>query len=174
MGGVPRQRGNQAQAERSQLLTLLPVLIILFFPLISSIISGLFSTPPVPDPVYSYEKTNRLSSLRYTTPHKIPYYVNQKQLSTHPIWESLSPEARENPQAGGLSPLLQSFERRIEQRFVDGHLDLCRIGEARKRNEVTQEEGLFGYGTDWEKVRRIKERPVESCQLLAKYGFIEG
>lgn len=173
-GGAPRQQPNQAQADRNQLLTLLPVLFLFFFPLLSSILSGIFSTPPVPDPIYAYDKTTSYASLRYTTPHKVPYYVNQKQFSDHPIWESLSSEARQTPQSGSVAhnPLLKTFEHKIEERFAQLFWDRCRREEQRKQNEIASEQGFFGLGTDWDKVRQIQERVVESCEILKRHGFL--
>jgi DnaJ family protein B protein 12 len=175
-GGFPRQQPAPAQADRNQLIALLPILFIFLFPVLSSIVSGLFSTPPIPDPAYSYDKTTQFSSLRYTTPHKVPYHINPTQFSKHPIWESLSPEAQKVPQAGnvGHSPQLKTFEKKIEERFAQAYWDQCQREEQRKRNEISAEQGLFGIGTDWEKVRKIQERKLESCQILIKHGFIEG
>jgi len=176
MGGIPRQRPAQAQPDRNQLLALLPILFIFFFPVISSIVSGIFSTPPIPDPLYSYEKSDTYSSARYTTPHKVPYYVNQKQFTTHPIWESLSPEAQKIPQAGkmGHNADLKTFEKKIEERFAQTYWGQCQRDEQRKQNEISAEQGLFGIGTDWDKIRKIQQRKSESCQLLIKHGFLEG
>jgi len=176
MGGAPRQQANQAQGERNQFLTLLPVLFIFFFPVLSSLFTTLFSTPPVPDPSYSYSQSSLYSSLRYTTPHKIPYYVNQKQFTKHPIWEALSPDARKAPQAGSVahSAILKSFEKKIEERFAQSYWDQCQRGEQRKRNEIAAEQGFFGIGADWDKIRKIQERVVESCEILKQHGFLEG
>ena len=35
-----------------------------------------------------------------------------------------------------------------------------------------QEVGLFGLGTDWEKVRRINDEPIPSCDELRKLGLL--
>ena len=124
MGGVPRQQQQQG-ADRNQLLTLLPVLFIFFFPFFSSIISSLFSTPPIPDPLYAFKMSKQFATERLTTPHKVAYYVDEKQFSKHPIWESLSPEAQQSSQAGKVSrsPQLYKFEKRIEEHFAQYYWD---------------------------------------------------
>lgn len=178
-GGIPRQRAAQPQqADRNQLLALLPILLVFLFPLISSIISGIFSTPPTPDPAYAFSQSKLYNSERITTPHNVPYYVNKQQFSKHPIWESIPTEVRNLPQAGNvaranISPLLRSFEKSVEERFATFYWDLCQRDEQRKRNEVANEQGIFGIGTDWDKIKRIQERKSENCRLLRQYGFIE-
>ena len=32
---------------------------------------------------------------------------------------------------------------------------------------------MFGIGTDWEKVRKIDEEPVESCDKLREMGLLK-
>jgi len=174
-GGGARQQANPEQANRNNFLALLPVLFLFFFPLLSSFLSTIFSTPVTPDPSYAYDKTSALSSLRLTTPHKIPYYVNQKQFTSHPIWDSLSTEARQSPQAGSVAhnPLLRSFEKKIEERFAQIYWDHCQRDTQRKRNEIAAEQGFFGLGADWDKIKRIQERKVESCEVLKRHGFLE-
>lgn len=36
-----------------------------------------------------------------------------------------------------------------------------------------QEVGMFGIGTDWDKVRRIDAEPINSCEELRKLGLLK-
>lgn len=176
-GGFPRQRqqGQQAQQGGNSWIQLLPFLFIFVLPILSNVISGLFSTPPVPDPSYSFEKSTQFSAQRLTTPHKVPYYVHQPTFSKHPVFESIPSQHRDNIQAGRVvhrSSPLSVFETRIEERFAGSYYDRCSREYQRKQREIEREQGFFGIGADVKKIKEIESRKIESCEILKQYGFI--
>ena len=69
---------------------------------------------------------------------------------------------------GRRGPALSRFENGIERAFVRDLDARCQTGLENKERRKEAEVGLFGIGTDWEKVREIDEEVVPSCEELEK------
>ena len=95
----------------------------------------------------------------------IKYHVNAAEFSGHP----LAAELRRNDNRPG--PELSRFEKTVDQYFTQDLFSQCQRGLDLKSRRRDQELGLFGLGTDWEKVKRIEAEPVPSCEQLKSMGL---
>jgi len=188
------RRGNQqaaANAEpRSVLIQLLPLLILFAFSFLSAIPS-LFSTPPVPDPRYSFTGTSRYNAHLETGSLGVSYYVNPSEFTSHPV---IGPELakdgikigkhgeeKRDGKADGAKvkgkgkkrgPAVTKFEETVERTYTHELYADCQNGVNRKERLKDAEMGLFGIGVDWEKVKKIENEPVASCQRLKELGVL--
>ena len=67
---------------------------------------------------------------------------------------------------------MQKFEGKVERVYTQELYAACRTAIDSKERRKDREIGLFGLGTDWEKVKRIDEEPVESCNELKRLGVL--
>lgn len=95
------------------------------------------------------------------------YHVNAAEFSGHPIAAEL---ARTGKRSG---PDLQRFEGNVERAYTQELVGLCQRGLDSKERRKDREVGLFGIGTDWEKVKRIEEEKIESCDELRRLGLFK-
>lgn len=160
-GGVPQQ---QTQDTKSTLVQLLPILILFLFSLITAL-PGIFSTPPTPDPHFAFSSTPRHNVERQTDGLGIKYHVNSQEFMGHPIAAEL---ARDSQKKG---PKLAEFERNIERTYTQQLATTCQRELNRKQRQKDELIGLFGIGTDWDKVRSLEKEKLESCEELKRYGL---
>jgi DnaJ family protein B protein 12 len=84
--------------------------------------------------------------------------------------------AREGVKASSSSktrgPALKKFEDTVDQVYTRDLYNQCQRGLDRKNRLKENEIGLFGIGTDWEKVKKIEAEPIESCERLKQLGII--
>jgi DnaJ family protein B protein 12 len=92
--------------------------------------------------------------------------VNNLEFSRHP---RIAGEITSHNKKRG--PELVRFEGSVERAYTRELYTLCQIGLQRKESRKNAEVGIFGIGTDWDKVRRIEEEVVDSCQELRRLGF---
>lgn len=97
----------------------------------------------------------------------IKYHVNAAEFSGHPIAAEL---ARNDRKAG---PELKRFESNVERTYTSDLYAKCQRSVDHKERRKNQEVGMFGIGTDWEKVRRIDAEPIESCEELRRLGLLQ-
>jgi DnaJ family protein B protein 12 len=71
-------------------------------------------------------------------------------------------------------PALRKFEDRVDQVYTQDLYSRCQRGIDRKQRAKEAEVGIFGIGTDWEKVRKIDSEVIESCEELARLGLLSG
>ncbi|RDB20897.1 putative J domain-containing protein C17A3.05c [Hypsizygus marmoreus] len=183
MGGqtfrhAQRQNGNTE--PRSMFVQLLPLLILFAFSLLSALPS-LFGTSPVPDPRFSFQPSARFNVERSTGGYGVRYHVNSAEFMGHPI---IGAElARANADAGKVTgkgkgvavkrgPALAAFESTVDRAYVQDLYGQCQRGMDRKARAKEHEIGLFGIGTDWEKVKAIDKEVLESCEELKKLGVL--
>ncbi|KAJ6581580.1 hypothetical protein B0H19DRAFT_1207484 [Mycena capillaripes] len=184
MGGGQRQQqqGGNAQ-QRSSLVQLLPLLLLFGFSLLSALPS-LFTTPPIPDPGFSWIRGHPYTTERRTGGLGVKYHVNAKEVMRHPVigaelvreqidWTKLtavkdSPDSK--PHKAG--PALAKFETTVDKMYTNKLYTECQAGHDRKIREKDAEVGLFGLGTDWKKVEEIEKRPVASCDELRRMGLL--
>jgi len=161
-----RQAPPQAAEQRSTFFQLLP-LILLFAVSFLNFLPSLFGTPATPDPRFSFSPSMRYNMERQTGGLGIKYHVNSGEFSGHPVAAEL---ARNGNKPG---PELSRFEKTVEQVFTQDLYSQCQRGLDVKQRKRDQELGLFGLGTDWEKVKRIEAEPVPSCEQLKSMGLIK-
>ena len=197
-----------ANAEpRSVFVQLLPLIILFGFSFLS-VLPSLFTTPPVPDPRFTYSETKRYTTEMETGGLGIPYYVNPTEFSNHPV---IGPElAKEGVKIGRVveervveaqdsakngdkekgtqrqsktrkvvrgkgkkrGPALRKFEDTVDRLYTQDLYSRCQRGLDRKQRDKEAEVGIFGIGTDWDKVRKIDDEVIESCEELKRFGLI--
>lgn len=160
------QQREQAAEPRSIFVQLLPLFILFGFSLLNALPS-LFSTPPTPEPRFSFQPNTRYNVERTTGGLGIKYHVNAAEFSGHPIAAEL---ARNDKQPG---PQLQRFEGNVERAYTQDLYVQCQRGVDRKERAKNQEVGLFGFGTDWDRVARIDAEPIPSCEELRRLGLLK-
>jgi DnaJ family protein B protein 12 len=78
----------------------------------------LFTTPPPPDPSYSWASSDRFDLGRNTWHRGVPYYVNKAEWEGSKLWESV-PEARKaQVDAAMYSNKVRAFERGVENTYI--------------------------------------------------------
>jgi len=110
---------------------------------------------------------------RLTHGYNIHYYVNPHEFSQHPIAAEIARAADKSSGSKGSGPELQKFEGKVEKVYVQDLYDQCQRGLERRNQRKEEEIGFFGLGTDWEKVRKIEQEKVESCDRLRGMGLIK-
>ncbi|KAG6832999.1 hypothetical protein H0H87_012585 [Tephrocybe sp. NHM501043] len=179
MGGQHRHHQQQGATEpRSLWIQLMPLLILFAFSFISAI-PNMFGTAPVPDPRFSFEPSARYNHERQTGGYGVRYHVNKAEFFGHPvIGAEIARDSAEAVGSAGQSPekvakrgpAVSSFEKSVDQTYTQNLYVQCQRGLDRKERAKEQEVGLFGIGTDWEKVRAIQNEVVESCEELKRLG----
>ena len=171
-GGGPRRRPGQGQRQpqpgaggtRGLLMQLAPILILFLFSLLSAL-PNIFSTPPTPEPRYTFTPSTRYNAERTTGPLGIKYHVNSQEFMSHPIAAEI---ARDETKRG---PQLSKFEESVERTFTRDLVMQCQVAIDRKRRRKEELIGVFGIGTDWEKVRAIDKEPLAACDRLKQFGI---
>jgi DnaJ family protein B protein 12 len=170
------------------LIQLLPLLILFGFSLLSALPS-LFGSAPVPDPRFSFQGTSRYNVERQTGNLGVKYHVNSAEFMAHPVIGAElardgvkvdvgKVEKTDEKAAKGKikekkrGPGLTKFEGSIERIYTQDLYGQCQRGLERKERLKEQEVGLFGIGTDWEKVKKIEQEVVESCEELKRLGVL--
>ncbi|OSD04806.1 DUF1977-domain-containing protein [Trametes coccinea BRFM310] len=160
-----RQEQPAAQS-RSIWVQLLPLFLLFAFSLLNAL-PNLFMSTPTPDPRFSFQPSPRYNVERTTSDLHVKYHVNAAEFSGHPIAAEL---ARNENKPG---PQLRKFESNVERAYTQDLYAQCQRGLDWKQRRKDQEVGLFGIGTDWAKVRKIDEEPVESCEKLKSMGLLK-
>ena len=183
--------GNAAQADtRSMFIQLMPLLLLFAFSILSAL-PNLFSTPPVPDPRFSFDGTPKYNGKMETGGLGIPYFVNPSEFSSHPIIgpelakeglkigekgiekrDGTTTEANLNGKGKVRGPALAKFEDGVDHMYTRELYAQCQRGVDRKERLREAEVGMFGIGTNWEKVKKIESEPVPSCDELKRLGVL--
>ena len=158
----PQQEG--AGETKAVLMQLAPILI-LFFLTILSALPNLFTTPRTPEPRFTFTPSARYNTERTTGPLGIKYHVNSQEFMSHPIAAEI---ARDDTRKG---PQLSKFEDNVERAFTRDLIAQCQFAIDRKHRRKEELIGVFGIGTDWEKVREIDKEPLEACDRLRQLGI---
>ena len=203
-----RTTANTNAEPRSIFVQLLPLIILFGFSLLSALPS-LFSTPPVPDPHFTYSATSRYNVEMETGGLGIYYYVNPTEFSNHPaigaefakegvkigrVVEEQVVETNPNSAKDGdkgkdtqgasktrkvvrgkgkkRGPALKKFEDMVDRLYTQELHSRCQRDIDQKQRAKEAEVGIFGIGTDWEKVKKIDSQVLESCEELKRLGFL--
>jgi len=189
-GGGARQQEQQAnQPPRSAFIQLLPLIILFAFSMLSALPS-LFTTPPVPDPNFTFTPTTRYYMERHTSTRDVTYHINPAEFMNHPVigpelvrdgvdlkaeYNRLKNEKEGKGEKKGKGkvkrgPNLAKLEDNIERTYMSEVYNQCRRALDRKERAKEAEIGLFGIGTDWEKVKRIESEVIDACVELERLG----
>ncbi|OAX36137.1 DnaJ-domain-containing protein [Rhizopogon vinicolor AM-OR11-026] len=164
MGGA-QQQAEGAQG-RSLLMQLLPLLLLIGFTFLSAI-PDMFSTS-IPDPRYSFSPSSRFNVERQTGGMGIKYHVNGPEFNSHP---HIAADIAGGNQRRGSA--LSQFEGQVERVYTNSLYGDCQLGVERRQRKRDAEVGVFGIGTDWEKVKRIETEKIDSCEELKRLGVIK-
>src|ERR1700685_3145310 len=77
------QANAAPDTPRSMLISLLPLLILFAFSLLSAL-PNIFTEPSTPDPLFSFAPDRRFNTERRTSGLNIRYHVNNAEFSQHP------------------------------------------------------------------------------------------
>lgn len=162
--------GAQQQAEgaqgRSLLMQLLPLILLIAFSFLSAI-PDLFSTS-IPDPRYSFSPSSRFNVERQTSGLGIKYHVNGPEFGNHP--HIAADIAGGNHRHGST---LSRFEGQVERVYTNNLYGECQRGVERRQRRKDAEVGMFGFNTDWDKVKAIEAEKIESCEELKRLGVLK-
>lgn len=141
---------NGAAAKIAQLFQLLPLLLLLI-PLLTTVISGLFSDPPVPEVRFNKSASY---SVPFKTPNKgVEYFVNK---GTWNKWEAKKDAKK-----------LSSYNRDIEIFYSNYLSQQCEI-EKRQRDElINQATGFFSVNE--KKLNEAKNLPLHNCRKYKEF-----
>ncbi|WWC91402.1 uncharacterized protein L201_006346 [Kwoniella dendrophila CBS 6074] len=174
-GGRPARRpttqGVQQGGEASPLVSLLPIIILFLFALIS-IIPSLFTSGGIPDPTYGFEKSTKLNMGRETSNWKIPYYVNLQEFENSQIFKNIPENRKNKPNEALYSTKLRSFERGIENTYARRLQNDCQYFLDVKQQRINENSGFFGIGANTEKLQEIRQMKSPACEQLRKWGLI--
>jgi DnaJ family protein B protein 12 len=59
---------------------------------------------------------------------------------------------------------LETFEGKVEYAFKQHLYSECQRGVEHRERRKEAEVGIFGIGTDWEKVKAIEKEQIPSCE----------
>ncbi|KAH7921298.1 DnaJ-domain-containing protein [Leucogyrophana mollusca] len=168
-GGAAAQ-GDDTGPARSLLTQLLPLIILFAFSFLTAL-PNLFSSPSTPDPRFSFSPTSRYNVERHTGGLGIKYHVHGPEFHNHPqIAAELA--AREAGRGARGQSALSKFEGTVEHMYTQDLYNQCQRGLERRERRKDAEIGIFGIGTDWEKVKKIEQETVDSCEELKRLGVL--
>ncbi|KAJ7890463.1 DnaJ domain-containing protein [Mycena olivaceomarginata] len=153
-GTFSGQGGNAEQ--RSSLVQLLPLILLFGFSLLSAL-PNLFTTPPVPDPRFTWTRTTHYSTERQTGGLGVRYHVNANEVMGHPVigaelarenidWRKLTAvkdannpdDSQKKTKAG---PALAKFESTVDKTYTQKLYTECQAGHDRKMRAKDNEVG---------------------------------
>lgn len=70
-------------------------------------------------------------------------------------------------------PALKKFEDTVDRVYTSDLYAQCQRGMDKKQRAKEVEFGIFGIGVDWEKVKRIQDEVVPSCEELKRLGVLQ-
>ncbi|KAF7308841.1 J domain-containing protein [Mycena kentingensis (nom. inval.)] len=181
-GGVPRQQQQGNAEPRSTFVQLLPLILLFAFSLLSAL-PNLFSTPPVPDPRFSWSHTSKYSTERQTSDMGTKFFVDANDVMRHPVigaeltrdgidWRKLTSVTDGTGKTAKPGPAVAKFERTVDHAWIQQLSSDCQLGTDRKNREKEAEIGLLGIGTDWKRVEAISKRVVPACDELRRLGYL--
>ncbi|WFD28195.1 Chaperone protein dnaJ [Malassezia nana] len=175
-GARARQGGQQATGGANQTamwFQLLPILIVLFFTIVSYI-PQLFT---VSDPDFRWRPTSLHRAQRTTKDRGISYYVDPVSFAKHPFVTASTTYKSQGGKVQRFSkdrsnPELRAFEKRVEEMWMKELYRQCENALEYKRRRLMDAQGFFGIGGDREKIANIKSEVYESCEQLERlYGL---
>lgn len=123
---------------------------------------------------------------RSTWQRGVNYYVDKTEWEESALWKSVPEEKKGQKDMAMYSHKYRVFETGIENDYINRlrHevsplyvvvskvlMFQCSSFEMRKRQQISDETGLFGLGTDWDKIKEIRKKTSPSCDQLRKWGL---
>ncbi|KAG1725725.1 hypothetical protein EDB19DRAFT_1754156 [Suillus lakei] len=166
MGGAQAQQQGEGAQGRSLFMQLLPLILLIAFSFLSAI-PDMFSTS-IPDPRYSFSSSTRFNTERQTSGLGIKYHVNEHEFKNH---RQIAADIAGGAQRRGST--LSRFEGQVEHVYTNTLYGECQRAVDRRQRRRDAEVGIFGVGTDWEKVKAIEAEKIESCEELKRLGVLK-
>ena len=120
----------------------------------------------------SMSPMDRKTCVRYGVPHSVSQaWRIGRAIALRLAKDGL--DVRRAPEDHARGPALRRFESNVENSWVKEVYAQCQRSVDLKERRKEREIGLFGIGTDWEKVRQIESEKIESCEELRRLGVIQ-
>lgn len=133
-------------------LQLLPLLLLFFFSLTSSLFGG-SSTPD--EPSFAFERTPLYNVQRETRAHHVPYFINPAQFARH----------EQNPRR------LNEFEHNVELYHVQRLQGMCRREHGERQRRLNEARGGMFGGYDEKKWNAAVAMKLDNCDRLKEFGI---
>ncbi|THX27360.1 DUF1977-domain-containing protein [Aureobasidium pullulans] len=154
-GGAPRRRPQQRADPNApppsllqSLQSLLPLLLLFIFPLLSGLFSGNGTSS---GPSIYFDPAPPHTQQHFSSGPKIPYYVDPREVSDL--------TARK----------LKDLDRRAEVKYVNQLSNECEIQQSRRQQMYQQAQGFFF--TDQVKLQEARTFDMPSCKRLKDLGY---
>lgn len=66
---------------------------------------------------------------------------------------------------------LARFELKVEKRYLELRYDTCARAIERRERAIDVKRGLFGFGADWDGIKKLKEERIEACEEVKRWGL---
>ncbi|THZ05984.1 DUF1977-domain-containing protein [Aureobasidium pullulans] len=154
-GGAPRRRPQQRADPNApppsllqSLQSLLPLLLLFIFPLLSGLFSGNGTSS---GPSIYFDPAPPHTQQYFTSGPKIPYYVDPREVSDL------------------TSRKLKDLDRRAEVKYVNQLSNECEVQQSRRQQMYQQAQGFFF--TDQVKLQEARTFDMPSCKRLKDLGY---
>lgn len=142
----PAAQGDPSTSESIKQLA--PILLMLFFVIISALFSDSDSVPN-----YSFQKSRSFPIAKKTSNYKIPFFVEKSFLEN---------ELTANQ--------LKKFSNKVENTYVEDKRTRCSRERSMRNQLLDEAQGWFSI--DQEKVRRAEKLPMPNCQALRDLNLL--
>ncbi|CAE7074872.1 unnamed protein product [Rhizoctonia solani] len=170
--GAPRRPAGQQQTTetgdtRSIFVQLLPLIALLAISLFSSLFSFITTGGTPSYPAFRYDQSGSFKVEQSTTRLNVPYFVSPREWAEHPIGK-VAEQIKTGSSEASASDLskLRSFEAVVERRYEEQLYDICRHEYEHRERRIDQNKGIFGFGADWDKVRKLQAEKLPHCEKL--------
>ncbi|THW71870.1 DUF1977-domain-containing protein [Aureobasidium pullulans] len=154
-GGAPRRRPQQRADPNApppsllqSLQSLLPLLLLFIFPLLSGLFSGNGTSS---GPSIYFDPAPPHTQQHFSSGPKIPYYVDPREVSDL------------------TSRKLKDLDRRAEVKYVNQLSNECEVQQSRRQQMYQQAQGFFF--TDQVKLQEARTFDMPSCKRLKDLGY---
>ena len=84
----------------------------------------------------------------------------------HPTLRSAVPTPDEDTDRRTLA----RFELKVEKLYLELRYDMCARAIERRQRTIDVKRGVFGFGADWEGIKKLKEERIEACEEVKQWG----
>lgn len=155
-----RQSMSPWEQLQDTIRQLLPILILVLIPLISSFFGGDDQTSLTGSrlPVHSFDPQPLLPVERLTFKHKIPYYINEKTFTNNGGYQDSN------------SAKLRTLDRRVENNLINDLKYKCHNENLRKQDAIL--DSSFFIWTNQKKLDEANAMGTPSCDRLSGLGLL--
>lgn len=144
------QQEQQQNSTSEMLRALLPLLLVLIVPILTSLFTGELSGSD-----YSFSPTSKYNIERRTPRYSIPYYVTNNF---------------EQKFSGKSAKQMRNFDNKVESIYVQDKRSKCSREQIHKNELIEDAQGWFW--TDEDKLKRAENMPMPNCDFLRGIGLI--